>query len=309
MIGWSRTERWSPVGGVGWHRPVTFRVLGVVTRLTAVNFDESASRVQRFEGVMRAFSVRLRRRAWSRAGAVASVLNQGVTRRVLSLSSRVVLFVLAVFTVSVSVAATIWNDIGPGPLDVFIGAIRERTGLPMSVAVWVTVGALIAVAWLLGRRPGVGTFASPVLMGPMLQAALTGFEMFEPPASIAVRVVLHLVAIAGIGLGLGMLIVSGLGTGSGELFAGAASDRVGQPVSRVRPMIELSWIVLGGALGGPLGLGTILVAVLIAPAVSRGYSAADWLVGRSVGGLQQTRKVIISREMAAVEREHEVARR
>ena len=258
---------------------------------------------------MSAFSVRLRRRAWSRAGAVASVLDQGVTRRVLSLSSRTVLLVLGVLTVSVSVGVTIWNDIGPGPLDVFIGAIRERTGLPMSVAVWLTVGSLIAVAWLLGRRPGLGTFASPVLMGPMLQAVLTGLEMFEPPASMAVRVVVHLVAIAGIGLGLGMLIVSGLGTGSGELFADAASDRVRQPVSRVRPMIELSWIVLGGALGGPLGLGTILVAALIAPAVSRGYSVADWLMVRSVGGLHQTRKAIVSREIAAVEREHELVHR
>lgn len=220
-----------------------------------------------------------------------------------------VLFVLGVSTVSVSVATTIWNDLGPGPLDVFIGAIREQTGLPMSVAVWVTVGSMIAAAWLLGRRPGVGTFASPLLMGPMLQAALTGLETFEPPSSMAVRVVLHLVAIAGIGFGLGMLIVSGLGTGSGELFAGAASDRVGQPVSRVRPMIELSWIVLGGALGGPAGLGTVLVAALIAPAVSRGYSVADSLVGRSVGGLQQTHQAIVSREMAALEREHELVHR
>lgn len=258
--------------------------------------------------MMRSCGVRVRRRAWSRAGAVAAVVSHGVTRRVLSLSSRVVLFVLGVFLVSVSVAASIWNDIGPGPLDVFIGAVRERTGLPMSVAVWVTVGSLIAVAWLLGRRPGVGTFASPVLMGPMLQAALTGLEMFEPPASMALRVVLHLVAIAGIGAGLGMLIVSGLGTGSGELFAGAASDRVGQPVSRVRPMIELSWIVLGGALGGPLGLGTILVAVLIAPAVSRGYTMIDSLVGRSMGGLQQTRQAITSRELVAREREYELNR-
>lgn len=258
---------------------------------------------------MRAFSVRLRRRAWSRAGAVATVASQGVTRRVLSLSSRMLLLVLGVFTVSVSVATTIWNDLGPGPLDVFIGAIREQTGWPMSVAVWVTVGSMIAVAWLLGRRPGVGTFASPLLMGPMLQAVLTGLEMFEPPSSTAVRVVLHLVAIAGIGLGLGMLIVSGLGTGSGELFAGAASDRVRQPVSRVRPMIELSWILLGGALGGPTGLGTILVAALIAPAVSRGYRVADSLVASSVGGLQQTRQVIASREMVALEREHELVRR
>lgn len=227
----------------------------------------------------------------------------------LTFSSRVTLLVLGAFLISASVAVTLWTELGPGPLDVFIGAMRNRTGLPLSIAVWATVGVLTLAAWLLGRRPGLGTIAAPFLIGPMLQSTLAILESFEHPSSFVVLVALQLIAIAGIGIGSGALIVSGLGAGTGELFAGAASERVRRPESQVRPAIELTWVVVGVALGGPVGFGTLLVALLIAPAVANGYRLVDLLATRSVRGLTTTHDAIISREMAALARENELIRR
>jgi uncharacterized membrane protein YczE len=241
---------------------------------------------------------RLRRRAWSRAGAVAAVLATGPTRRALGLSTRVVMLFVGSLLIAASVAITLWTELGPGPLDVFIGAVRNITGLPMSVAVWATVGSLIAASWMLGRRPGFGTVLSPFLIGPMLQAILAALNTLGAPDSIVVRIALQLVAIMGIGLGAGALIVSGLGAGSGELFAGAASDRVGHPESRVRPVIELSWVVVGVVLGGPAGLGTIMVATLIGPAVVYGYRIVDSFAARSRRRMTTTHGAIITRELA-----------
>lgn len=241
---------------------------------------------------------RLRAHAWSRAGAVAVVLATGPTRRALTLSTRLVLLWIGSLLIATSVAVTLWTELGPGPLDVFIGAIRNITGLPLTVAVWVTVGSLIAVAWSLGRRPGFGTVLSPFLVGPMLQATVAILDGFESPRSWLVRVALQLVAIAGIGVGSGTLIVSGLGAGSGELFAGATSDKVSRSETSVRPFIELTWIVLGVALGGPAGFGTVLVGVFIGPAVASGHRVVDGLVARSRHGVAATREAIIAREYA-----------
>ena len=249
--------------------------------------------------VTRSIWDRMRGRAWSRAGAVAAVLSTGPTRRVLGFSTRLVMLAFGSFMIASSVAVTLWTGLGPGPLDVFIGAIRERTGMPLSVAVWVTVGSLIGIAWILGRRPGFGTLLSPFLVGPMLQSTLAALESFDAPDNLVVRIVTHLVAIAGIGIGSGALIVSGLGAGSGELFAGAASDRVHRSETRVRPVIELAWIVLGVGLGGPAGLGTVLVAVFVAPAVANGYRVVDALAARSVETVVNTHEAIIARELAA----------
>jgi len=206
---------------------------------------------------------------------------------VLTVTTRSVLLAGGSALIAVSVAVTLWTELGPGPLDVFIGAVRHHTGLPISVAVWATVGSLIGIAWALGRRPGPGTFISPLLIGPMLQAALVALQSFGAPGSIAVRLVLQCVAIAGIGLGAGALIVSGLGAGSGELLAGAASDRARRPETTVRFVCEMTWIVLGVALGGPAGIGTLMVAGAVGPAVAKGYAVVDAAAARSAVGIDK----------------------
>lgn len=220
-------------------------------------------------------------RAWSRAGAVAAVLAAGVPRRVLALTTRVVLLAWGALTIGVAVGLMLWNDFGPGPLDVFIGAVRTRTGLPLAVAVWVVVGAMAAVAWALGRRPGVGTLVGPMIAGPVMQATVSLLDRFETPGSFLAHVVVQLVAVVVMGFGAGALIVSGLGAGTGELLAAAASDRSGRPETRVRFAFEATWLVLGVVLGGPFGVGTVLVAASIGPSVAYGFRCVDRVVADS----------------------------
>jgi len=239
----------------------------------------------------------VRRRAWSRAGAVAAVVASGPTRRVLGFSTRLVILTIGSFLIAASVAVTLWTELGPGPLDVFIGAIRNITGIPLTVAVWATVGSLIACSWMLGRRPGLGTILSPFMIGPMLQSVVSVLEQFDRPGVLIVRIGLQLVAIMGIGAGAGALIVSGLGAGSGELFAGATSDEVGKPETSVRFVIEMAWIGIGVALGGPAGFGTIMVAALIGPAVARGHGWVDALAAGSITGVANTHEAIVAREL------------
>lgn len=187
------------------------------------------------------------------------------------MSARVGLLVGGSVVIAVAVAVTLWTGLGPGPLDVFIGAIRVRTGLPLGVAIWVVIGALISAAWALGRRPGPGTLLAPLVIAPVMQATVSFLEAVDAPDSIVVRLLIHLAAVGVIGVGAGALIVSGLGAGSGELIAIAASDRVGRPEPRVRLVIESTLLIVGVALGGPVGLGTVVVALAIGPAVAVGH--------------------------------------
>ena len=234
----------------------------------------------------------LSHRAWSRAGAVAEVLGTGPTRRALALTTRVALFLAGAATIAGSVALMLWNQLGPGPLDVFIGAVRARTGLPLAPAVWLTVGSLIAIAWSMGRRPGPGTILSPLLIGSLMQLFLERLELVTVPDQMLARSIIQLAAIAGMGLGAGALIVSGLGAGTGELLAAAASDRSGQPEPRVRIAFETSWLVLGAALGGPIGYGTVAVAALIGPSVAVGYRFVDHSASHVRRQIASTRAVI-----------------
>jgi uncharacterized membrane protein YczE len=229
----------------------------------------------------RAFGRWASTRAWSRAGAIAQILATGTPRRVAARTSRVALFAVGSVLIGASVAVMLWNQLGPGPLDVFIGAVRTRTGLPLTLAVWATVFSMLAFAWVLGRRPGWGSVAGPIVVGPVMQLVLTQLQVVPHPSSIVVRIAVQVAAVAFVGLGAGAMISSGLGAGSGELLAAAASDRSGHPEPRVRAAFELSWLVIGVALGGPAGLGTVIAALIIGPAVAHGHRAVESLVGLS----------------------------
>jgi uncharacterized membrane protein YczE len=216
--------------------------------------------------------------AWSRAGAIAAVLADGPTPRLLRGSARLGLLVAGSLIIATGVAVMLWSGLGPGPLDVFIGAIRVRTGLSLTLSVWLVMASMIAAARVMGRRPGPGTLVSPLIVGPSMQAVLSVLDRAEAPDALVIVLVIHVAAVFVVGLGAGALIVSGLGAGSGELLASAASDRTGRPEPRLRMAFELTWLVVGVALGGPIGLGTIVVALTIGPAVMVGYRAVDGAV-------------------------------
>jgi uncharacterized protein len=190
-------------------------------------------------------------------------------------SVRVALLVWGSLVIAAAVAVMLWSGLGPGPLDVFIGAIRVRAGLSLTLSVWLVMASLIGAAWLMGRRPGPGTLISPFIVGPSMQAALSVLDRVEPPDSLAMLLVVHVAAVFVLGVGAGALIVSGLGAGTGELLAAAASDRSGRPEPRIRMGFELTWLVAGVGLGGPIGIGTVVVALAIGPAVMVGYRAVD----------------------------------
>lgn len=217
----------------------------------------------------------LSRRAWSHAGAIAEVLATHPARRALGFGTRLTMLLAGSATIAVGVAFLLWNNFGPGPLDVFIVAMRDRTGLPLMIAVWLTIGVLTLCAWALGRRPGFGTIVGPLVTGPIMQLVLLALERHDGFDWLPAKVAVHLFAIAAIGAGAGLVITAGLGAGTGELLAAAVSDRSGRSEPRMRMLLESAWLVVGVALGGPIGLGTVLVALAIGPSVAGGHRMVD----------------------------------
>ena len=59
-------------------------------------------------------------------------------RRAYAVSSRFALHLSGCAVIAIGVGLMLWNDFGPGPLDVMIGAIRQHSGLPLTFAVWLT---------------------------------------------------------------------------------------------------------------------------------------------------------------------------
>ena len=61
----------------------------------------------------------------------------------------------------------------------------------------------------------------------------------------------------------------------------------------MRMLIESTWLVLGVVLGGPIGLGTVLVALAIGPSVARGHRMVGSVLTVSRRQLTEARLALV----------------
>lgn len=160
-------------------------------------------------------------------------------------------------------ALMVLGDLGLGPWEVLHQGLSERTGVPIGT-VGILVGFLVLLAWLpLRQRAGVGTLCNVVLIGLVVDATLA---LAPEPAGTAARWACMLAGVVLFGVGSGLYIGAGLGPGPRDgLMTGLAAR--GHSLRLVRTLIELGALMAGWALGGTVGVGTLVFAFGIGPLV------------------------------------------
>ena len=163
----------------------------------------------------------------------------------------------------VGLALMVLARLGLGPWDVLHQGLSERTGLPIGTLV-IVVGFVVLLSWVpLRQRLGLGTLCNVVLIGLVIDAVLA---MAPEPRGLFLRWACLLGGVTLMGLGSGLYIGAGLGPGPRDGLMTALAAR-GHSLRLVRTLIELSALSLGWALGGTVGVGTLVFAFGIGPLV------------------------------------------
>lgn len=161
-----------------------------------------------------------------------------------------------------SLALQIRAGLGLDPWDVFHQGVSERTGLSFGTIV-IVVGALVLFAWIpLRQRPGIGTVSNVVVVGLAVDAALA---VVPEAGSFGVGLTMLLSGIGLNALAGAAYIGAGLGPGPRDGLMTGLMRITGRSVGLVRTTLEVSVLVVGFALGGTVGLGTVLYALSIGP--------------------------------------------
>ena len=173
-------------------------------------------------------------------------------------------------------ALIVQGGLGVSPWTVLAQGLS--TILPVSIGVATfLVSAVVLLLWIpLRERPGLGTLANAIVIAIALQV---GVALVPQPQVRPAQLVLVLLGIAMIGLGSGLYLTTNLGPGPRDGWMTGIHVRTGWPVGRVRLGIELVVLGVGWLLGGTVGLGTVLFAVLIGPAVAQGLAIAGAIGG------------------------------
>lgn len=163
-----------------------------------------------------------------------------------------------------AMAMFIRAELGLDPWDVFHYGVQQHLGWSFGTVV-IVVGALVLLLWIpLRQWPGLGTVANVFVIGIATDVMLA---ILETPDALWLRWVLLLGGIVVNGIGGAMYIGSQYGPGPRDGLMTGVARRTGHSLRLVRTSLEVTVLAVGWLLGGVVGFGTVLYALLIGPAV------------------------------------------
>ncbi len=159
----------------------------------------------------------------------------------------------------------IQSGLGNAPWSVLAQGISLKSGLSIGTSTLI-VGSLVLALWIpLRERPGFGTLSNIFIISLFIEIAT---NIFPKQENIVLGVIFTLLGIAMVGIGSSLYITCGLGPGPRDGAMTGLHQRTGVRVGRVRLGLEVVVSIAGALLGGTLGLGTLLFALLIGQSVA-----------------------------------------
>ena len=186
-------------------------------------------------------------------------------------------FLLLIFGLSVfgiGEAFLVVTSLGNSPWVVLSEGISLNSNLNIGQATFF-VSLVVLFFWIpLRQKPGFGTLANIVVIAIGIDV---GIAFIETPELFIFKLLYVFMGIGLIGIGSALYITCALGPGPRDGWMTSLHRRSGIPVGRVRTAIEVSVLLAGWALGGRIGLGTALFALLIGYAVAAGFGVVSRL--------------------------------
>jgi len=191
---------------------------------------------------------------------------------------RAVSLFVAVASVGVGIALMVTADLGVAPADVLSTGGAERLGIGVGTMGWISGAVITSVAWIMGRRPQWGTLWGTFVVGLSVNVSL---GLLPETDSMVWRIVMFVIGLTIIYLGITVGVSTMLGTGPIELLMLALTDS-GASVQMSRWGIEALILGIGAALGGQIGVGTVVFVVLAGPVLARTLPPVVRLMGTTV---------------------------
>jgi uncharacterized protein len=169
-------------------------------------------------------------------------------------------FFVGLLVLALGITLTIkGKDLGIGPWDVFHYGLFKQLGL--TIGTWsIIAGFVILLITGIGTKtfPKIGAFLNMLLIGIFIDL----FNFLIPdPESFAAQSIVFAIGILVIGYGIGLYVSADLGAGPRDSLMLLVTEKTGWKVQWVRNGMELIVFFFGWLLGGPVGIGTVVIAL------------------------------------------------
>ena len=174
-------------------------------------------------------------------------------------------------------AFLIMSTLGNSPWTVLAEGISLNTPLNIGESTFI-VSVFILLLWIpLRQKPGFGTLANIVVIATAIEL---GLHIIPSTENLSLQLFYIFFGITLVGFGSALYITCGLGTGPRDGLMTGLHYKTGVRVGRVRLGIEIIALSVGALLGGSLGIGTALFALLIGQSVAISLGVVDRITSK-----------------------------
>ena len=194
---------------------------------------------------------------------------------------RVIFLLWGLLLFGFGIVMTIKSNLGTAPWDVLHLGIINYISLTIGQVSQLTGIAVIIISWFLGMKPGWGTIANMYFIGLFIDIFMD-WNVIPIPTDWYSQLAMLLGGIVAIGWASFFYLSAAFGAGPRDSFMVGSIQKTGWPVWKVRTVIETSVALIGYFLGGPVGIGTVIIAFTLGPSIQWAFS----IMGRRAQDIQ-----------------------
>ncbi|MET1013364.1 MAG: DUF6198 family protein [Paenisporosarcina sp.] len=177
-------------------------------------------------------------------------------------------YIVGLSFLSLGISVMILADLGAGAWDAMYVGLSELTGL--TVGTWILlIGVLLILlnSVILKKMPEFLSVITILIIGSLIDFwLLIVFSSFSPE-DFAFRIILFISAILFIALGISCYLQSNFARNPMDTLMMAIQHRTGKSLAFSKTIMEVTVLIIALLLGGPIGVGTLIVTFTIGPLI------------------------------------------
>tara|TARA_Y100000590_G_scaffold24156_1_gene27514 strand:+ start:4110 stop:4757 length:648 start_codon:yes stop_codon:yes gene_type:complete len=161
---------------------------------------------------------------------------------------------------------------GASPWSVLAQGISLHVNYSIGLITFFTSLFVIFLWVFLSQKPGIGTILNAIIIAVMIDICL---NFVQTPDTFIAKIILAFFSVFLVGIGSGFYLIANLGPGPRDGLMTGLQRKTNLPIALIRAFLEITVVSIGWYLGGTVGIGTLLFAFGVGPAVAFGLYAVN----------------------------------
>ena len=156
---------------------------------------------------------------------------------------------------------------GASPWSVLAQGISLHVNFSIGVITFF-ISLFVIFLWVfLDQKIGIGTVLNAIIIAFMIDVSIA---FFGTPGNYFSQLLMAVISVLLVGLGSGFYLIANLGPGPRDGLMTGLQRKTNFPIAAIRAFLEITVVSIGWYLGGTVGIGTLLFAFGVGPAVALG---------------------------------------